>query len=148
MLEPTRNSRLQKCQEKEVTKADDTNKRIMEGVLENYSAPVSVTGNGPDKQAGGGKDQVSQVYTSTTRLLFMHYATVTSHDPHANCAHSSTYQQWLGISTGASFLSDAPPRRLVATSATKSRIPRSSPVLFPPRIREESVLRSESASKR
>ena len=79
MLEPTRNSRLQKCQEKEVTKADDTNKRIMEGVLENYSAPVSVTGNGHDKQAGGGKDQVSQVYTSTTRLLFMHYAGVLCH---------------------------------------------------------------------
>ena len=53
LLQPTRNSRLQKCQGEEAIKADDTNKRIMERVLENYSAPVSVTGNGPDNQAAG-----------------------------------------------------------------------------------------------
>ena len=50
LLQPTQNSQVQQCQE-EVIKAEDTNKRIMEGVGQDYSAPVSVTGNGPDKQA-------------------------------------------------------------------------------------------------
>ena len=55
--------------------------------------------------------QLSQVYTSTTRLLFMHYATVTSHDPPCKLCSQFNLPAVVGDQHGRVILVGCPTKK-------------------------------------